>query len=81
MKALGLRRGPDVSKSHRRTSPPTGARAGTTPLHTLMAACLIAAMAVGAYATSFRGVFVYDDGVAIVENPNIRSLWPQKLVA
>jgi len=29
-----------------------------------------------AYAPSFRGVFVYDDIVAIVENPNIRALWP-----
>lgn len=37
---------------------------------------LLSAIAVSAYAPSFRGVFVYDDIVAIVENPNIRSLWP-----
>src|SRR5678816_1074591 len=37
---------------------------------------LLAAIAVIAYAPSFRGVFVYDDIVAIVENPNIRALWP-----
>ncbi len=29
-----------------------------------------------AYATSFRGVFVWDDLATIVENPHIRSLWP-----
>ena len=65
-----------MAKSPRRRSSPSGAAAGTTTLHTLTGACLIAAMAIGAYATSFRGVFVYDDGVAIVGNPNIRSLWP-----
>jgi tetratricopeptide (TPR) repeat protein len=37
---------------------------------------VIAAIAVVAYAPSFRGVFVYDDIVAIVENPNVRALWP-----
>jgi Flp pilus assembly protein TadD len=29
-----------------------------------------------AYSTSFAGVFVFDDRFAIVENPNIRTLWP-----
>jgi tetratricopeptide (TPR) repeat protein len=44
----------------------------------LLAALVVAlgAIAVVAYAPSFRGVFVYDDTVAIVENPNIRALWP-----
>ena len=37
---------------------------------------LLSAIAVFAYAPSFSGVFVYDDIVAIVENPNIRALWP-----
>ncbi len=35
--------------------------------------CLATAIA---YAPSFRGVFVYDDGIAIVQNPNIKALWP-----
>lgn len=29
-----------------------------------------------AYYNSFRGVFLYDDADSIVENPNIRVLWP-----
>jgi hypothetical protein len=29
-----------------------------------------------AYATSFKGAFLFDDGVNIIENPNVRSLWP-----
>jgi hypothetical protein len=29
-----------------------------------------------AYSTSFRGVFVWDDGEAIVENQHLKSLWP-----
>jgi protein O-mannosyl-transferase len=37
---------------------------------------VLTAIALIAYAPSFRGVFVYDDTVAIVENPNIRALWP-----
>ena len=45
-------------------------------LQTAFLAVLLAAIAVFAYAPSFRGVFVYDDAVAIVENPNIRALWP-----
>jgi protein O-mannosyl-transferase len=36
----------------------------------------LALLAVWAYAPSFKGVFIYDDHVAIAENPNIRSLWP-----
>ena len=41
-------------------------------------AVVVAITAAGAwaYSTSFAGVFVYDDGPAIVDNPNIRSLWP-----
>jgi tetratricopeptide (TPR) repeat protein len=37
---------------------------------------LIVAAALSAYRASFSGVFVLDDGPAIVHNPNIRSLWP-----
>jgi len=36
----------------------------------------LAAAGVWAYSTSFAGVFVFDDKPAIVNNPNIRTLWP-----
>jgi tetratricopeptide (TPR) repeat protein len=39
-------------------------------------ASLLCGAAAWAYATSFRGVFVMDDRFAIVDNPNIRRLWP-----
>jgi len=39
-------------------------------------ATVLCVATIAAYATSFKGVFVYDDGVAIVQNPNIKSLWP-----
>jgi protein O-mannosyl-transferase len=55
---------------------PTLSRARPTRLPVLAGAVAIAVMAAIAYAPSFRGVFVYDDTVAIVENPNIRALWP-----
>ena len=31
---------------------------------------------IAAYANSFDGAFVFDDFPAIVENPNVRTLWP-----
>jgi Tfp pilus assembly protein PilF len=40
-----------------------------------LAAALVI-VTVAAYSTSMTGVFVYDDGPAIIDNPNIRSLWP-----
>ncbi len=39
-------------------------------------AVLLAAAGWIAYSTSFAGVFVFDDKFAIVDNPNIRALWP-----
>ena len=39
-------------------------------------ALVLAAAAGWAYSTSFAGVFVFDDKFAIVDNPNIKSLWP-----
>jgi len=42
-----------------------------------MAAVVVIALAgVWAYSTSFAGVFVFDDGPSIVDNPHIRSLRP-----
>jgi tetratricopeptide (TPR) repeat protein len=43
---------------------------------TWLAAALIVAAGIWAYANSFSGAFVFDDTPAIVENPHIRSLWP-----
>ncbi|MBI2870248.1 MAG: tetratricopeptide repeat protein [Candidatus Omnitrophica bacterium] len=37
---------------------------------------LICAIGILFYLTSFPGVFLADDGFSIVDNPNIRSLWP-----
>jgi hypothetical protein len=37
---------------------------------------MLAAAAVWAYSTSFRGVFVFDDLPGIVRNQSIRTLWP-----
>jgi len=39
-------------------------------------ALVLVAAAGWAYAPSMRGVFIFDDNWAIVENPNIRTLWP-----
>ncbi len=41
----------------------------------LLAIVLIVAAGL-AYSTSFAGVFVFDDKFGIVDNPNIKSLWP-----
>jgi Flp pilus assembly protein TadD len=43
---------------------------------TLSAAVLIASAALLAYSNSFKGVFVFDDKVNIVDNTIVRSLWP-----
>src|SRR5881396_419262 len=49
-------------------------RAARAPL--LLGASLIALVGVAAYLTSFSGAFVFDDHEHIVDNPQIRSLWP-----
>ena len=36
----------------------------------------IVVAALWAYAPSFAGAFVFDDGLSIVNNPHVRSLWP-----
>lgn len=42
----------------------------------LLAGGLIAVAALCAYANSFSGPFIFDDGFAIEKNPSIRQLWP-----
>lgn len=37
---------------------------------------LIVAAGIVVYLTSFQGAFLFDDDPAIINNPNIRSLWP-----
>lgn len=44
-----------------------------------LAVVIITAAVLAAYANSFRGVFVFDDDEAIVNNPAIRQLWPPQL--
>ena len=44
--------------------------------HGLIAGGVIAAAAVLAYANSWQAPFVYDDVLAIPENPTLRHLWP-----
>src|SRR5262245_61429565 len=69
-------------KAARRTSGPVapGPRALVSAppgrIATAVGALLIAAAGIAAYSTSFRGVFVYDDGPAIVNNGHLRTLWP-----
>jgi tetratricopeptide (TPR) repeat protein len=46
------------------------------PRSTFVAASLIVLAAAAVFANSFRGDFVYDDLIAIVNNSTIRSLWP-----
>jgi tetratricopeptide (TPR) repeat protein len=41
-----------------------------------MLALVLAGVAGSAYSTSFPGVFVLDDKFGIVDNPNIKTLWP-----
>ena len=42
----------------------------------LLAGVIIIAAGLLVYCNSFGGTFVFDDGGSIVENPNIRQLWP-----
>ena len=50
----------------------------STASYRLIVLAMLALLAAGAwaYSTSFAGVFVYDDGPSIVDNPHIKTLWP-----
>jgi Tfp pilus assembly protein PilF len=54
----------------------TASRQGFGRTSTLLAALALIAAGAWAYSTSFAGVFVLDDGLAIVDNPHIKTLWP-----
>ncbi|HVS54081.1 MAG TPA: tetratricopeptide repeat protein [Opitutaceae bacterium] len=41
-----------------------------------VAALLLIAATLAAYANSLRGPFIFDDAASIVDNPTIRQLWP-----
>jgi tetratricopeptide (TPR) repeat protein len=41
-----------------------------------LAAAIVVAAMLAAYANSFQGVFVFDDLPSIIGNPSIRQLWP-----
>ncbi|HNV03066.1 MAG TPA: tetratricopeptide repeat protein [Vicinamibacterales bacterium] len=78
MSASGKRTAP--AREHHGTAAREAGRARLAAFRhraaTAACALLLVAAAVGAYSTSFQGVFVFDDIWAIVENPNIRTLWP-----
>src|SRR5262245_52180510 len=54
---------------------PIQVRAGRAGV-SLRAAVVIVAVTAAAYTSSFGGVFVFEDGPAISDNPHIRALWP-----
>lgn len=63
--------------NERRTqsSPPAG-RAPLVSGATLAAAAILSLVGTSAYFNSFGGEFIFDDIQAILENPNIESIWP-----
>lgn len=44
--------------------------------HLILSMCLVIAAGLWAYHNSFMGPFIFDDEIAIVENPYLRHLWP-----
>jgi protein O-mannosyl-transferase len=64
---------PQRAARHPRQAPPDAHRRfpGVAAL-----ALVVVLAGVAAYATSFAGVFVFDDREAIVLNPHVRTLWP-----
>jgi tetratricopeptide (TPR) repeat protein len=63
-------------RQQRRSSQPRGDVSGQSRLAIALLALVLAGAAWAAYSTSFRGVFVLDDKFAVLDNPNIRKLWP-----
>ncbi len=62
-----------------RAEPSVSPRSSAAPAWwswTLLGHVLIIAVGAAVFANGFRGVFVYDDPIAIVDNPSLRSLWP-----
>lgn len=59
-----------------RSKPPTPARDGHALVRLWVAAGLVAAVALAAYANSFRSPLFFDDLRCLGENPSIRQLWP-----
>ena len=65
-----------VSRRSPRSRPRTTPASSSDASWTAFAVAILLASTAFAYATSFAGVFVFDDEPAIVENPHIRTLWP-----
>ncbi len=65
-----------VSRRSPRSRPRTTSASSSDASWTAFAVAILLAATAFAYATSFAGVFVFDDEPAIVENPHIRALWP-----
>ena len=56
--------------------PPGGGRAPARAFSVPVAAAILVALGIAAYANSFDGIFVFDDEPAVAENVHIRSLRP-----
>jgi protein O-mannosyl-transferase len=59
-----------------RTPDPGSAPGGPRRMLMVGAAGLLIAVTLVVYAGSFRGVFIFDDDSNILQNPNVRQLWP-----
>jgi protein O-mannosyl-transferase len=70
------RRTTRAGRSTRPAEAPRGGRQAGRRWATTLAVVALLVAGCAAYATSFDGVFVFDDKWAIVDNPHIRTLWP-----
>jgi len=64
---------PGAGNASSGSSAPVARRPGLPAALVVLALVLAGSLA---YSTSFPGVFVFDDKLAIVNNPNIKTLWP-----
>jgi tetratricopeptide (TPR) repeat protein len=55
-------------------------RRSPAPLPTWLCSAALGLLGLLAYANSLHGVFIFDDTISIVENPNLRTLWSAKLL-
>jgi Tfp pilus assembly protein PilF len=65
-----------AARSQRQAGVPRRAGPSLGVTRTTLIALLLAGAAAWAYSNSFQGVFVMDDRFGIVDNPNIKTLWP-----
>lgn len=71
---------PKGNKRVRRRLAPPVAASSDRPLGVYVAAAVVVLATCVAYANSIHNPFLFDDGLAILGNPTIRSLWPLSAV-